>query len=165
MRTGIRWGGAGILIGTLASLALPRAGTAQQSDQAAVMAVVRTLFDGMRDKDSTKLASVWHPEARLQSTGRDAQGNPTVTNIDVRAFSARIVSMKPKVDEVTFDEEVMVNEDLAMVWAPYNVFVDGEFGHCGVDAFQMVRTADGWKILQLADTETQKGCDPSRRGG
>jgi len=163
MRACIRHGGAGILMAVLAALALPGSATAQAQDQAAVMAVVHTLFDGMREKDSTKLASVWHREARLQSTGRDEQGNPTVTTLDVAAFSQRIVSMKPTVDEETFDEQVMVNEDLAMVWAPYNVFVDGEFRHCGVDAFQLVRTADGWKILQLADTETQKGCDPSRR--
>ncbi len=163
MRECILQGGAGILMAVLAALALPGLATAQAQDQAAVMAVVHTLFDGMREKDSTKLASVWHREARLQSTGRDEQGNPTVTTLDVAAFSQRIVSMKPTVDEKTFDEQVMVNEDLAMVWAPYNVFVDGEFRHCGVDAFQLVRTADGWKILQLADTETQKGCDPSRR--
>jgi hypothetical protein len=36
--------------------------------------------------------------------------------------------------------------------------VDGEFSHCGVDAFILVLTEDGWRILSIADTRTTEGC-------
>lgn len=44
-------------------------------------------------------------------------------------------------------------------------FVDSELSHSGVDAFEMVRTADGWTILQLTDALIREGCDPARRAG
>ena len=154
-----------LALALIALCGVPTPGAAQSGEEDAVMAVVTTLFDGMREKDRDKLSSVWHQEARLQSAGRDRDGNRVVATTPVEAFMQSIVSMAPKIDEVTFDERVFIDGDLAMVWAPYNVFVDGEFRHCGVDAFQMVRTDEGWKILQLADTRTQEGCDPSRKGG
>jgi len=136
----------------------------QADDQAAVLAVVRTLFDGMRDHDEAKLLSVWHPEARLQNAGRDREGNLRVSSTPVESFVSSMASMTAVVNEVTFDEEVRVDGDLATAWTPYNVFVDGEFRHCGVDAFVMARTEEGWKILQLTDTRHPEGCDPERGG-
>ena len=66
-------------------------------------------------------------------------------------------------DEVTFDEQVLVDGNLAMAWTPYNIFVNGAFQHCGVDLFSMVRTVEGWKIVELVDTRRTDGCDPERR--
>jgi hypothetical protein len=145
--------------------AAPGAGQTVGDDEAAVLAVVRTLFDGMRDKDEAALRSVWHAEARLQSAGTDREGRPAVTSTAVESFVTSVLSAEPHLDEVTFDEAVRVDGNLATAWTPYNLFVDGELSHCGVDAFQMVRTPDGWKILQLTDTRTREGCDPTRRGG
>ena len=33
------------------------------------------------------------------------------------------------------------------------------FSHCGVDAFQLVKTAAGWKIFQLSDTRRKEKCE------
>jgi hypothetical protein len=143
----------------------PEAGVAQvgsAGDEEAVLAVVEALFDGMREKDDALLRSVWHPEARLQSAGADRDGNPRVTSTPVESFVANVLSAEAYLDERTFDEEVRVDGNLATAWTPYNIFVDGQFSHCGVDAFQMVRTAEGWRILQLTDTRTREGCDPER---
>lgn len=141
--------------------AMPVAG--QASDEEAVLQVVQDLFDGMREKDEAKLRSVFHPEARLHSAGADAQGNPTTLGTAIERFITNVLGAPVHIDEVTFDEEVRVDGNLAMAWTPYNVFVDGAFQHCGVDVFVMTRSPEGWKILQLADTRRQQGCDPERR--
>lgn len=151
------------LIPTLA-LTPPAPAGAQVSDEEAVMAVVQALFDGMRQKDEALLRSVWHPDARLQSAGQDAEGRPRVTSTAIDSFIASVLAGERYLDEVTFDEEVRVDGNLATAWTPYNLFVDDDFSHCGVDAFQMVRTAEGWRILQLTDTRTREGCDSERRG-
>lgn len=137
---------------------------AQDGAEAEVLAVVKTLFDGMREKNAEKIASVFHPDARLHSAGADAQGSPVTRETPVDRFASGVASSQAHLDEVTFDEEVRIDGNLAMAWTPYNLFVDGSFQHCGVDVFIMTRTADGWKILQLADTRTREGCDPERRG-
>ncbi len=158
MKIGLRLMSAVVAMMALGFAALPGAVEAQTAEEE-VMAVVRTLFDGMRERDEAKLRSVFHSTARLQSAGRADQ----VTPID--QFIGGIVSGSgPMLDEVTFDEQVIVDGALAMAWTPYNLFIGDRFSHCGVDAFTMVRTAEGWKIVQLVDTRTQEGCDPSRRG-
>ena len=30
--------------------------------------------------------------------------------------------------------------------------------HCGTDAFQLLRTTEGWRIVALADTYQAEGC-------
>ena len=49
-----------------------------------------------------------------------------------------------KVVEPYWSPTVLQRKDLAVVWAPYEVSVNGHLIHCGIDSFQMSRTADGW---------------------
>ena len=74
-----------------------------------------------------------------------------------------MTSSEAYLDEVTFDESVLVDDDLAMAWTPYNLFVDGVFHHCGVDLFTLRRTEGRWLIAHLEDTRRTEGCDPTRR--
>ena len=57
-----------------------------------------------------------------------------------------------------FDPEVRIDGGLATVWAEYTFRVNDTISHCGVDAFQLVRTGDGWKILFVSDTRRTTGC-------
>ena len=132
-------------------------------DEAAVLEVVTTLFDGMREKDEAKLRSVFHEDARLHSAGADEAGVPRTGETPIEGFIQNVLGSGARLDEVTFDERVEVSGNLAMAWTPYNLFVNDAFQHCGVDVFVMTRAVDGWKILQLADTRTQEGCDRNRR--
>lgn len=134
------------------------------ADEAAVLRVVRDLFDGMREKNEALLRGVWHADARLQTAGVDPQGAPRLSSTPVDGFVQSVLQAEARLDEVTFDEVVRIDGRLATVWAPYNLFVNDAFQHCGVDAIQMIRTAEGWKIFQLTDTRTREGCDPERRG-
>lgn len=157
-----------VLGAVLVTLLLPASAVAQETDargpEAAVLDVVTRLFDGMREKDEALLRAVFHDEARLHTAGADDEGRPRVTSGDIESFIVGVLRAEAHLDEVTFDEVVLVDGNLATAWTPYNLFVDGEFRHCGVDAFTLVRTADGWKILQLVDTRTRTACDPGRRG-
>lgn len=50
-----------------------------------------------------------------------------------------------------FDPEVRVSGTIAMVWYPYDLYIDGEWSHCGVDVFTLAHTGDaGWRIASLA---------------
>lgn len=159
---GRRWTGAVVAVAMAAGFAAaPVAG--QGSDEEAVLGTVRTLFDGMRDKDGEMISGVLHEGASLHSAVRDREGNPRVAVTAMDDFIANVVAAEAFLDEVTFDEQVLVDGDLAMAWTPYNLFVDGSFSHCGVDLFVMTRTTDGWKILSITDTRRREGCDPERR--
>lgn len=125
------------------------AGDGINTESVAVLAVVNTLFDGMRSKDPQKLRSVFAEGASLGGT-------------PVEKFVESVLASKAHLDEVTFDETVLIDGELAMAWTPYNLFVDGVFHHCGVDLFVMRRTVDGWNIRYLEDTRRTEGCDEER---
>lgn len=152
-----------LVLASLAPLQLTGQAQGSAADEAAVLEVVNTLFDGMREKDEAKLRSVFHEEARLHSAGADEAGMPRTSETPIEGFIGSVLGSGAHLDEVTFDERVEVSGNLAMAWTPYNLFVNDAFQHCGVDVFVMTRANDGWRILQLADTRTQEGCDQDRR--
>lgn len=52
--------------------------------------------------------------------------------------------------ERMWDPTVLVEGDIAVVWAPYDFWIDGELSHGGVDVATLLRTEDGWKIASFA---------------
>ena len=139
-----------LLLGAMALTVSVAAATAESDARDPVLAVVDTLFDGMRDKDPELLRSVFAP-------------GTLVGDSDVETFVSNVLAATAHLDEVTFDETVLVDGDLAMAWTPYNIFVDGTFHHCGVDLFVMKRQDGAWKITALEDTRRTEGCEPERR--
>ncbi|HXV85411.1 MAG TPA: nuclear transport factor 2 family protein [Gemmatimonadales bacterium] len=152
-----------VLLAGLALAALcPRA--AAQSPQAEVLAVVQRLFDAMRAGDSAMARSVFEPNARLVATGI-REGQPYVRVTPADEFVAAVGRPRDVVwDERIWDAQVRIDGNLASVWTQYAFYVGERFSHCGVDAFHLVRRAEGWKIMDLADTRRQEACDvpPSR---
>lgn len=141
----------------LAALALPPIAVAQEAD-GEVLAVVRALFDAMRAKDTVALRATLYPGARLMTAGRDRDGVPAVQAESVDAFVRAVGSLQRHLDERIWNAEVRVDGNLAAVWTPYAFYVDGTFSHCGVDAFQLALTPDGWKIIHVTDTRRREGC-------
>lgn len=123
-----------------------------------VMAVVQELFDGMRAADSTMVRSVFDETARLQATSyRD--GEPQMRTMPIDDFVAAVGSPREEVwDEQIWDWEVRIEDNLATVWNQYAFYVGDNLHHCGIDAFQLFRGPDGWKIIQVADTQRTEGC-------
>ncbi len=95
----------------------------------------------------------------LQTISRDKTGNLIVENEDPAGFIDFISKEAPgNADErITFDV-VKVDGPLAIAWTPYNFYYKGQFSHCGVNSFQLVRFNGEWKIQYLIDTRRKQGC-------
>ncbi len=132
-----------------AALAFFGAAPVLADDTAAVQAVVEELFDAMREKDAGRLQALFLPEARLGT--RNPEG-----------WISNVGSSTAMLDEVTYDETIMIDGDLAMAWTPYTLYVDDVLHHCGVDVFVMQRAEGAWKILQLNDTRRTEDCSDPR---
>lgn len=129
-----------------------------QADEQAVLATVRQLFTGMRTRDSTAMNQVFVPEARLVATAV-RNGQTVVSMIPAARFVAQVAAATgPAWNETIQDPEIRVDGDLATVWAYYEFHLGDRFSHCGIDAFQLARTAAGWRITQVADTRRTTGC-------
>jgi hypothetical protein len=141
-------------------LAIAHSAPAQEkSAEAEVLAVVERLFDAMRAGDSTAVLSLFHPEARLQTVGVE-DGEPVLRTDDVDAFARAVGSPRAEVwDERIRSSEVRIDGRLASAWIGYDFYLGDTFSHCGVNAFQLFRGSDGWRVFQLTDTRRRVGCD------
>jgi hypothetical protein len=66
--------------------------------------------------------------------------------------------------ERIWDAQVMVQGNLAQVWAPYDFHLDGKLSHCGIDSFSLVHGTGGWRIAGISYTVQKAGCAPSPLG-
>ena len=133
---------------------------AETEDERAVAAVVHELFDAMRAGDSATVRRVFHPEARMLTSFR--RGGDPVLNIEASpaGFIEAVGTPHDQVwDERIWDLLVRTDGDLAMAWMNYAFFLGPNFSHCGINLFEMVRTADGWRIVGIADTRRREGCE------
>jgi hypothetical protein len=148
MRRKNSWSFGVIVVVLTLSGPVPRA-QAQSAEEAAVVQVVHDLFDGMREADAEKIRGVFAEGARLGGLNREGAVNYT----SAEDFAMRIGQREANaVDERVWDWEVRIDGNLAQVWTKYDLLFNGEFSHCGIDAFQLFKMTDGWKIFHLADT-------------
>jgi hypothetical protein len=157
------------MLGTLVRLALAvtmldprparRAGPAQPDERAAVVAVVQRMFDAMRARDTAAVRAVFEPGARLVGIRVRADGDTVEQSLSVDEWVAFIGrDTRGEWLERAFDPEVRIDGTLATVWAGYDFHLGGRFSHCGVDAVQLLRLPQGWRIVAIADTYRTTGC-------
>jgi ketosteroid isomerase-like protein len=128
-----------------------------QDDEKAVRAVVDRMFDAMHAKDTTAFRSALHPDFRLVLTSYQ-EGQPSHRVIPGDAFVTMIGSATSELEERIDNVEIKVHDNVATVWNDYAFYVDGRLDHCGIDAFHLVRTTAGWKVVHVVDTQRAEGC-------
>lgn len=57
---------------------------------------------------------------------------------------------------------VMIRGGIAVVWAPYEFWIDGETSHCGVDVVDFVKTEGTWLVSNAMWTVEPDACDELR---
>jgi hypothetical protein len=124
---------------------------AQTPEEQAVLVPVKAMFDGMTKRDSAIIKDAFIPGATMVLM-RD--GTPGQMTAD--AFADRIGHpahpSTAKIEERIHDPLIRIDNDLAVVWAPFDFLVDGKVDHCGTDLFNLVRKDGKWLIASVADT-------------
>src|SRR5687767_12188332 len=107
------------------ALALPTVAQAQ-SDSVAVLAVIKQMFDGMRNADSASVRAVFVPGARFASI--DARTTPPSVRYDsVGGWITGIANSNKRWDEQIYDVQLRVDGDMAQAWTPYTFYLDGKW--------------------------------------
>lgn len=132
------------------------------ADQDAILKTVQAFFDTMAAKDVDGARKILMPQGRFHAM-RMRDGKP-----DPRAFSneeyfAQLQSSKQTMRERMWNPQVRVHGLIATVWTPYDFWIDGKFSHCGIDAFDLIKTEEGWKLAGGTYTVESK-CEPSPLG-
>jgi hypothetical protein len=117
-------------------------------EEQAVLAPVKAMFDGMAKRDATAIK-----EPLLSGGTMVLMRDGKPTQMTFEAFADRVG--KPgttQIEERIHDPLVRIDNDLAMVWAPFEFLIDGKVDHCGTDSFNLVRKDGKWLIASVADT-------------
>jgi len=133
--------------------AAPAATLAATPEEDGVLAPIHTLFDAMAHRDPAAFQASALP-GTVFILMRD--GKPTKTTVE--AFAERIGKLdKTPIEERIHDPLVKIDNNLAVVWAPFDFLVDGKIDHCGTDLFNLVKADGKWLIASVADT-SRKDC-------
>lgn len=136
---------------------------AQTDESTAVINVIKQLFDGMRANDSVRIKAIAHPEATLRTTLIDREGKPRMVTESFSRFITSVGKPAPKkLDERIWSYDVRIDQNLATVWTEYTFYLGEQMSHCGVNAFQLMKTTEGWKIIGITDTRRKDNCITSQ---
>ncbi|MDX1393144.1 MAG: nuclear transport factor 2 family protein [Gemmatimonadota bacterium] len=145
-------------LAAIAALLGPTTAVSQEDDRAEIMEVIDRLFDGMRENDGEKVGSVFLEGASLIRT-EAPDGSPEPRYMAAATFAQAVDDADRPFDEPYWDPIVHIHDHLATVWIKYAFYLGETFSHCGVDAFILARTDDGWRIAALADTSERDNCE------
>jgi hypothetical protein len=132
----------------LLAAAAPISLRAATPEEQAVLAPIQAMFDGMAHRDATAIKEPWLPGGTLvlMRDGKPAQ-------MTFEAFADRVGRPgTTHIEERIHDPLIRIDNDLAVVWAPFDFLVDGKIDHCGTDLFNLVRKDGKWLIASIADT-------------
>ena len=122
--------------------------SAPTPEEQAVLAPIQAMFDGMAKRDAAAIKAVSLPGGSLVAM---RNGKPVQMTLDAFAET----SGKPGTtqnQERIHDPLVKIDNDLAVVWAPFEYLIDGKVNSCGTDLFNLVRVDGKWLVASLEYT-------------
>jgi hypothetical protein len=152
----------GALLIILFAIAQATASTQALTDRDEVLKVVQAFFDTMMARDIEGARRVLVPEGRFFAVDMRTPKVGAQLLVNEEYFKALQQGRSTRRERM-WSPEVRVHGAIATVWTPYDFWIDGKFSHCGVDAFDLIKGDDGWKIAGGVFTVEAK-CEPSPLG-
>ncbi|HEV2622743.1 MAG TPA: nuclear transport factor 2 family protein [Frateuria sp.] len=141
-----------LLAGVVLAIGAAPAMAADKAGDAAVLAPVHAFFDGMARYDQAAMRAQVLPDgtATLMRHGKPVQ-------LTLGAFVDHVKPGKERIEERIGTPQVLIDHELAVVWAPYSFLLDGKPHHCGTDVFNLVQVDGQWRIAAIADNSRDCG--------
>ena len=141
---------------------LPAVAQESGSDERDALAVAHAALAAISDEDMLALTDLMIAEAVVFSVSE--RGGSFRYSARTRA-EERAQNITRDLVERGFDAQVRIAGGVAIVWLPYDLHIDRNWSHCGVDIFTLVRVAEEWRIASMAwSTEQPPACQPHPAG-
>lgn len=139
------------------------AATANADERDAVIQVIVDFFDAMTARDVEAMRSLMTPDGVLYGY-RETVDGLQVTSRTHSEYLEGLGNGEATLVERFWDPEVVVSGRMATALTPYDFHIDGNFSHCGVNSFSMLRTDTGWVITGVVYSMATEGCEDSPLG-
>jgi hypothetical protein len=130
---------------------------AQASDEKAVLATIDALFAAFESGDAVAMLRQVYPDGRVTASGTRGDGASNLRPQSWAMFAERITPQRAFRERIA-NPMVNVDDDIALVWAPFVVRVGGKVSNCGIDHFDLVREHGVWKVMNLTFSSRTTGC-------
>ena len=128
------------------------------AQQREVIDAVNGMFAAMKSHDVEDLRARVMEGAQIVRVVRSEDGtvgHSIVGDADFVSGTAGDASVE--IDErFRATPQVRIDGPIASLWGPYEVFVDGERKHCGVDVVQLAKLDGRWRVTAI--TYTARAC-------
>jgi hypothetical protein len=125
---------------------------AETPQEAAVMAPVHRLFDGMAKADPGLMRSALTPGGSLTSFRHGTLRQAPLRDMADNAPAG----WKPGVFEEKIRNPIIhIDDNVAVVWASYAFYIDKHPRHCGTDIFNLVKVDGKWLIAGSEDNSRE----------
>ena len=127
-----------------------------ESDAAAVLAPINSVFAAFERGDAAAMLRYVYPAGRVTGTGTRANSSG-LRQQSWTEFSQRLQPGAGFQERIS-DPAIEIDGDVAMVWAPFVVRVGGKVSNCGYDLFDLVRDNCTWKIMNVTFSSRTTDC-------
>jgi hypothetical protein len=133
-------------------------------EEAAILAVVDRFMQAVSTKDAALMTEL-RLEGGFNVVERPAPTGGTV--VTRRVFTPATGGAGVYLERY-WDPIVHVRGSIAVVWTPYEFWIDGKTSHCGIDVFDLMKEKGVWKISNAMWTVEPEACpalrpkDPAR---
>jgi hypothetical protein len=131
--------------------------SAEGADTKAILATIDVVFAAFESGDAAALLRHVYADGRVTATGRRGDGTTTLRPQSWTQFAERVTPQRTFQERIT-DPMVRVDQDIAVVWAPFVVRAGGKVSNCGIDHFDLVRESGSWKVMNLTFSSRTAGC-------
>ena len=125
-------------------------GQSPTKDEEQIKVVILKTFSAMKSVDSVALKSCFTSNAMLHISQVKPEGN-ALREVPADKFIQNVMTRKPgDMDERVLSwGPILIDQEIATAWVPYEFYLNGKFSHKGVDVFLLVKTGNEYRIKTL----------------
>lgn len=128
-------------------------------DRADILATIDRFFEALAGRDADVLETLFSEQAMDVTTYPERDGQPVRYGKAGDVVAAIRAGELPKIEEPYWNPIVLQRKTLAVVWTPYEVWVDETLSHCGIDVFNLTRQNGAWIIDSIHWTTEPSACE------
>ena len=134
----------------------------ESGEEAAVLAAMDRYVTAISANDLQSMATMQLPDGMTYQAVAQPGASMQIVGRPIAAWVDPARAGGPAVRERYWSPTVLVRGSIAVVWAPYEFWVDGKTSHCGVDVFNFVRSDGAWRVSNAMWTVEPEACDGLR---
>lgn len=131
-----------------------------QKDSVQIAEIIHSVFDGMRESDTSKMAPYMHSNVKMQSLNVGENNNKISQLNGAQGWLNAVANNEGTVWDEQIDN-LRINSDgaVATAWMDYKFYLGDQLSHCGINSFQFIKIDGKWKIIYIIDSRKKKKCN------